>query len=120
MPFVRTLRDRVEKFSTKVVSDVVRDRFTQVETIAKGRVAEGLSPVVNIRELTRKILEEAGVPSGQHAVYYSYAFKAASKALSHSGETLNKELEGLKAMWVTAYGADPTIIDKIIKLVTGM
>jgi len=119
MPYVRTLRDRVQKFSIKVVGDIVRDRFAQVEGIAKGRIAEGSAPVVAVRELVRKILEEEGIPTGYHAVYYSFALKAVSKALSHSGPTLVKEIEGLKAMWVTAHGADPAILDKIAKLIVG-
>lgn len=119
MPFVRTLRDRVEKFSAKAVPDVVRDRFGQVETIAELRVAEGMGPVVTIRELVRKVIETEGVPTGQQAIYYSFAMKIASKAFSHSGPTLEKEVEGWKAYWVTANGADPTILDKIVKLIVG-
>ena len=119
MPYVRTLRDRVEKFTAKVVADTVRDRFSQVESIAKSRVAEGMGPMVSIRELVRGILEAEGVPVGQHAVYYSFAFKIASKAFSHSGPALEKEVEGWKAYWVTANGADPAVLDKIIKLILG-
>lgn len=119
MPFVRTLKDRVEKFSAKMVADVVRARFEQVQAIASARVAEGMGPVVTIRELTRKVIEEAGVPDGDHAIYYAFAFKAASKAFSHSGPTLQKELEGLKAYFVTAHGADPAILDRIIRLILG-
>ena len=119
MPYVRTLRDRVEKFSAKMVSDVVRDRFSQVQSIASLRVAEGMSPVVSVRELVRKVIESEGVPTGDHAIYYAFAFMAVSKAFSHSGPTLEKELEGLKAYFVTANGADPAILDKILRIIIG-
>jgi len=117
MPYVRTLRDRVEKFSAKVVAETVGARFGQVESIAKGRMLQGTSVMVTIREQTRNILEKEGVPAGNHAIYYSFAFKLASKAFSHSGGTLLKIAEGLKSWWVNTHGADPTILDKIINLI---
>jgi hypothetical protein len=38
---------------------------------------------------------------------------------SHTGATLNKEIVGLKNMWVTAYGADAAILDMIVTAILG-
>ncbi|MEO2151436.1 MAG: hypothetical protein ABGW50_02110 [Thermococcus sp.] len=117
MPIVKTLRDRVEKYSAKFDANVIQNRLTQVESLAKARYTEAVATFTAIRELVRKILESAGVPAGQHAVYYSFAFKIASKAQKHELTTLTNTIEGLKAYWVAANGADPAILDKIANLV---
>ena len=117
MPVPRSLSDRVKKYTAKYNPDTIKTRLTQVQQIAEDRLLDALPWVVTIREATRNILESTGVPAGLHAVYYSFAMRAASKAMQHTGETLDQILNGMMDRWVTAFGADPAILEQIANLV---
>jgi hypothetical protein len=121
MPFVRRFADRVEKYQTKYPTDaaVITAKITAVKSIMDLRYEAASSPVVNVVSIVRNIVESEGVPSGQHALYYSFGQILAKLMFSHSGATLSKEISGLKQMWVTAYKADAAILDKIITAVLG-
>jgi len=118
MPIVKTLSDRVEKFKAKTPPDQTGTRYGAVKDLASGRFLEGAGIITAVRERVRDILEREGIPATDHGVYYAFAFKATSKALSHSGAELDSIIEGLKA-WFTAKGADPSILDKIANLIVG-
>lgn len=117
MPITKSLSDRVKKYTAKYNPDTIKARLTQVQGIAEDRLLDALPFVVTIREATRNILQTNGVPAGMHAVYYSFAFRVASKALKHTGETLDQILSGMIDRWVTAFGADPAILEQIANLV---
>jgi hypothetical protein len=118
MPIVPTLSDRVTKFSAKTAPDRVGTRYEASKTIAISRYADAVSPRSAVQEAVRNILETNGVPAGFHGVYYAFAFQVLSKAFSHSGASLVKVVNGLKAKF-TAFGADPAILDQITKLFIG-
>mgnify|MGYP000424439403 CR=1 FL=1 len=118
MPIVKTLSDRVEKFKAKTPADQTGTRYGAVKDLATGRFLEGAGIITAVRERVRDILEREGIPATDHGVYYAFAFKCTSKALSHHGAELNSIVEGLKA-WFTAKGADPAILDKIANLIVG-
>jgi len=117
MPLVKTLSDRVNKYVAKYDSTVIKNRLTQVQAIAESRYMDATPFVVTVREFTRKILESNGIPAGLHATYYSFALRIAKLALKHSGDTLQKFVDGEKQMWTVAYGADPAVLDQIANLV---
>jgi len=118
MPITKTLQDRFEKFSAKTPPDVTGARYAASKEIALPRFLEGSSAMAVIVELTRNILETAGVPAGHQGVYFGFAQRARKLAWSHSGDTLAKFIEGLKAEYV-AKGCDPAILDKIAALIVG-
>ena len=118
MPIVKTLSDRVQKFQAKTAPDRVGTRYGAVKELAGRRFIEGAGVIAAVRERVRDILEREGVPAAVHGVYYAFAFKLASKALSHYGPELEAIAAGLKA-WFTAKGADPAILDKIANLIVG-
>jgi len=118
VPIVKTLADRVEKFRAKTPPDQTGARYGAVKELARGRFIEGAGVIAAVRERVRDILEREGVPAALHGVYYAFAFRLASKALSHSGAALDAVAAGLKA-WFTAKGADPAVLDKIAGLITG-
>jgi len=118
MPIVKTLADRVEKFKAKTPPDQTGTRYGAVKDLAIGRFVEGAGIMAAIRERARDILEREGVPAAEHGVYYAFAMKLASKAMSHSGPELDAIAEGLK-QWFVAKGADPAILDKIASLIVG-
>jgi len=116
MPLVKTLSDRVQKYVAKTPPDVTGTRYGDSKPIALRRFAEGVGTITYIRELVRNLLETKGVPSGLHGMYYAFAFKLVKANYSHTGAALDKIKEGLKA-WFVAKGADPAILDEIVKLV---
>lgn len=118
MPKVTTLTERYEKYSAKTTPERVGARYEASKTIAIKRMREGSSKIVSIRELVRSILDTAGVPAGQWAIYLSFAQRMASMTNSYTGPTLIRRVEGMKAGWL-AKGADPAILEKIVKLFTG-
>ena len=120
MPFVRKIADRLEKYNIKYPdATTMTSRLTAVKSIMDLRYQAASSPIVNVVDIVRGIIESEGVPTGLHALYYAFGQKVAAAMFSHTGATLNKEIVGLKNMWVTAYGADPKILDKIVTAILG-
>ena len=119
MPFVRNLRDMLEKYRAEYVPDTVGTRISEVKSIMDARYEAAVSPITNVIEEVRKILIESGVPPAKWGMYIAFGEKLASKAFSHSGPTLEMIASGLKAWWVTGKGADPAILDKIIETIIG-
>jgi len=120
MPVVRKTADRLEKYELKYAdATTATARLTAVKTVMDLRYEAGSSPIVNAVDIVRNIVESEGVPAGLHALYYSFGQLVAKLMFSHTGTTLDKAIAGLKGMWVTAYGADSTILDKIITAILG-
>jgi len=118
MPLVKTLSDRVEKFKAKTAADRVGTRYGAVKDIAVNRYLDSTADIVAVRERARNILESNGVAPGLFGVYFAFVTKAVKAAQKHSGDTLDKVIEGLKARFV-AKGADPAILDLLEHLVIG-
>jgi hypothetical protein len=120
MPFVRKIADRLEKYEAKYPdATTMTARITAVKSLMDLRYESASSPIVNVVDIVRGIIESEGVPSGLHALYYAFGQKVAAAMFSHTGPTLNKEIVGLKNMWVTAYGADTEILDRIVTAILG-
>jgi len=85
----------------------------------EARYEAGASVMYDVVERVRGLLDSLGVPAPLHGVYYAFAQKLASKTFSFSTATLQNYASALKTEWVTAHGADPSILDKIINIVLG-
>jgi len=119
MPMYRTGIDRFEKYSVKYVPDTVRDRFAQVESVAKRRAQAGLLEWGAMQDIIRGILNKYGVTATDRAKYIGFANKLLKHMLKHGGESAKLAAEGLKQYYVTFLKADPTILDEIIQVITG-
>jgi len=119
MPLVRTPQRRYSKWSAKYVPDTISARFSQVETEAKERAQEGLIIYANLDFDIGATLDKYGVAGPARAVYLAFARKALKEAMRIGGKALDNMLLGLKSYFVTAMGADPTILDEIIKKIIG-
>jgi len=119
MPLYKTGVDRYEKYEKKYVPDTVRDRFSQVETVAKRRAQHGLIEWASMQDLVRGILNKYGITATDRAKYIGFANKLLKHMLRHGGDSAKVFAEGLKAYYVTALKADPTILDEIINIITG-
>jgi len=119
MPFVRSIKDMLEKYRAKYVPDTVGARFTAVKTLMDERYEGATSAIYNVVETVRAILTENAVPPALWGMYIAFGEILARYAFSHSGPVLERLASGLKQYWVTAKGADPTILDKIIEAIIG-
>ena len=119
MPLYRSGVDRFKKYEKKFVPDTVGARFGQVAEVAKERAQMGLIEWASVQDLIRGILNKYGIAGPDRGKYIGFANKLLKHMLRHGGESAKKVAEGLKAYYVTAYGADPAILDEIINVVTG-
>lgn len=120
MPGVRDVRDRLEKYGLKYPdAATMTARITAVKTLMDLRYEGASSPIVNVVDAVRSILEAEGVPAGMHGVYYAFAQMLQKALFSHSDATLGKVASGLKSYFVTAFGAEESIIDAILLAVLG-
>jgi len=119
MPGVIRFGGMREKYEAKYDGANVTTALTAVEEIKNRRYEAFSSPIVNIIETVRNILETNGVPAGLHGIYYAFAEVIQSATFSHFGASLDSYIAGKKAEWVTAHKADPTILDKIVLAIIG-
>lgn len=118
MPAVKSITERYEKFKAKMAPDRVGSRYDAVKSIALERYLEGSAGIVSIREHARDLLSHLGVPAGDWPIYLSFVLYLVTKENNYSGKTLAKRILGAKANWV-ARGADPAILDKLVRMVFG-
>ncbi|MEM4037789.1 MAG: hypothetical protein QW700_08375 [Desulfurococcaceae archaeon] len=119
MPLTKGLRERVEKYTAKMVPETVGARYGASKPIAVARFSANASGIVEFRELVRTVLEANNVPAGQQGVYYAFAFKCRKALFSHEGATLKDIINGLIQDFTTGKGADPRILAKIASMVLG-
>jgi len=116
----RGLVEQFEKYRTKYSGDNVRLALTAVADLMGIAYQAGSSGIYDIVERVRGLLDSEGVPSPLWAKYLSFAQRLLSKSYSYGGKTLLAEAAALKQEWVTAFKADPAILDAIVNLVTGV
>ena len=119
MPMYRKGIDRIRKYEVKFNPTVVSTRFTDVKDLAIERAQEGLITFAGIDDLVRPILDKYGVMGTMKALYLAFARKLYKHVSRTGGEAASKVASGLKSYFVTAYGADPAILDEIINVVVG-
>jgi len=119
MPIVKRLQDMHEKYYLKYDGTNVTTTLTAVKSIMGARYEGAQSVIYNVVETVRGILSDQGVPTGLWATYISFAEILAKLTFSHKGQTLQKEVSGVKNYFVTAYEADPSVLDRIIEAVLG-
>lgn len=119
MAVVRGYKDMYEKYTAKYSGANVTSALTAVKPLMEAIYEVATTTIYDIVERTRSVLTSKGVPSTLWSVYLSFAQKLAAKTFSFGGVTLAKEAAALKAEWITAHGADSSIIDELIELITG-
>lgn len=119
MPIVKRIQDMYEKYTAKYSGDNVTATFTAVRDLMYARYEGAVSTIYNVVEVTRDILSQEGVPTGLWATYMAFAQMLARLTFSHKAKTLQAEISGLKNYFITAYKADPAILDRIVEAVLG-
>jgi hypothetical protein len=110
---------RFEKYSAKFDPTTVGARFGQVKDTALRRAQQGLITWASMQDLVRPILDKYGVAGPDRAKYLGFAnklLKHISRAPAEAGVAI---ASGLKSFYVTAFKADPAILDEIIQVVAG-
>jgi len=119
MPTYKTGQARFEKYSAKYDPTTIGTRFGQVADVAKRRAQAGLMAWASMQELVRPILDKYGVNGPDRAKYLGFANKLLKHIGRATGESAVAVASGLKSFYVTAFGADPAILDEIIQVVAG-
>jgi hypothetical protein len=109
--------DRYAKWSSKFVPETIAARFAQVRELAMERGQLGLLYFGTVDDLVRPVLDKYGITGPTRALYLAFAKKLARHLIRHKGDAASKIAAGLKAEWVTAFGADAAILDEIIGVV---
>jgi len=115
----RTPSKRYQKWDAKFDPTVVSARFTAVKPVAEGNAQDGLIPFAQLDFAIGGLLDTNGVTGPDRAKYLGLARKLYRSGQRVSGAALDKYALGLKQLWVTTFGADPTICDKVIQFVLG-
>jgi len=110
---------RFAKWRAKYDPTTVGARFTQVADVAAARAQEGLLTYASVQEIVRPILDRYGVAGPDRAKYLGFANKLLKHVLRESGEAAAGIASGLKSFYVTAFKADPSILDEIVQVVSG-
>jgi len=119
MPTPKVPSRRYQKWDVKFDPTVVSARFTAIKPVAEGNAQDGLIPFANLDFAIAGLLDTNGITGPDRAKYLGLARKLYKEALRVSGGALNKYALGLKQYWVTTYGADPSVCDKVINFVLG-
>jgi len=115
----RTFGDMYRKWKAKFDPDTIAARFEQVKDIAAERYEYAVSYIATVVDNVKALLNNLDVPPAQQGPYIALAQRLVKYSFKHGGATLQRLASGLKSEFVTAYGLDPTIVDKVIELVLG-
>lgn len=119
MPIVKLLGDMLEKYEAKYSGDNVKTVITAIKTLMDSKYEASIAVIYDVVERARGVLDAEGVPATLWGVYLSFAQKLAKRTFSQKTAALQREAAALKAEWVTAHGADPDVLDKIINVIIG-
>jgi hypothetical protein len=115
----RTGLDRFNKYAAKFDPATIQARLTQVKDVALQRAQEALIKYATIDELVRPILDRYGIAGPDRAMYLGFAKKLTRHLERVSGASAARMTDGLKNYYVSAFGANPDVIDAIIAVVAG-
>ena len=119
MALYKTGQARFAKWRAKYDPATISARFTQVTDVAAARAQEGLVMFASVQDLVRPILDKYGVAGPNRALYLGFANKLLKHVSRATGESAVNIAQGLKSFYVTAFKADPAILDEIVQVVSG-
>jgi len=119
MAIYKTGQSRFSKWKAKYDPATISSRFTQVADVASIRAQEGLLMFASMQELVRPILDSYGISGPNRALYLGFANKLLKHIMRASGDAAVSIAQGLKSFYVTAFKADPSVLDEIIQVISG-
>jgi len=119
MGLPKTGQDRFGKYAAKYDPTTIGNRFAQVKDVALSRAQNGMISFAAMQDLVKPILDKYGVAGPDRAKYLGFANKLMKHISRSTGEAATSLASGLKSLYVTAFKADPAIIDEIVQVVAG-
>ncbi len=119
MPVYKNGQAMFAKYLAKYNPTVIGTRFADVKDIATSRAQAGLISVGSVRDLIRPILDKYGVASTSRALYQAFGLALWKHVSRSSADAAKKIADGLKSYYVTAFDANPDILNEIIQVVAG-
>ncbi|CAI44179.1 coat protein [Acidianus rod-shaped virus 1] len=104
-------------FSNPTVSSTI---LSNVSQIAQENFQTNVPKFTSTNENVSAVLTQYGVTGPSRAIYQGFGLKV-ERALNRigSGPALTNMINGLKAYYVSAFGANPEILDAVTNIITG-
>ena len=104
-------------FSNPTVASTI---LTNVAPVAQQNFQANAPKFVAINEQVSAVLSEYGVTGPNRAIYQGYGMKVA-RALNRlgGGQALTNMIAGLKAYYISAFNANPEILDAVTNIIVG-
>jgi Sulfolobus virus coat protein C terminal. len=104
-------------FSNPTVSSTI---LTNISPIAQQNYQTNVPKFTSVNENVRAVLSQYGITGPNRAIYQGFGLKVA-RALNRlgSGPALVNMISGLKAYYVSAFNANPAVLDAVTNIITG-
>ncbi|CAQ58456.1 hypothetical protein N617_gp15 [Stygiolobus rod-shaped virus] len=104
-------------FSNPTVASTI---LSNVAAIAQQNFQTNVPKFSSVNEQVSAVLTELGVTGPNRAIYQGYALKVA-RALNRlgGGQALVNMINGLKAYYISAFNANPSVLDAVTNIITG-
>jgi len=104
-------------FSNPTVASTI---LTNVASIAESNYQQQASFMSGVNQQIATVLNEYGVTGPTRVIYQGYGMKV-GRALNRlgSGQALSNMIAGLKAYYLSAFNANPQILDAVTNILTG-
>jgi len=104
-------------FSNPTVASTI---LTNVSPVAQENFQTNVPKFVAVNQQVAAVLSEYGITGPQRAIYQGYGLKVA-RALNRlgGGPALVNMINGLKAYYINAFNANPTVLDAVTNIITG-
>ncbi|QJF12327.1 putative major capsid protein [Acidianus rod-shaped virus 3] len=104
-------------FSNPTVASTI---LTNVDEVAKENFQTNVPKFASVNDQVSAVLTQYGVTGPSRAIYQGFGLKIA-RALNRigSGPALTNMIAGLKAYYISAFNANPTILDAVTNIITG-
>ncbi|AFV51252.1 coat protein [Sulfolobales Mexican rudivirus 1] len=104
-------------FSNPTVANTI---LTAVTPVAQGNFEQNSSLMASMNQQVAGLLTELGITGPNRVIYQGFALKLyRAKNRIGNGPALGTMAQGLKQYYVSAYNANPSVLDQIIAIVTG-
>jgi hypothetical protein len=120
----RSYSQRYSKWSAKFTAfsnpTVASTILTNVSPIAQENYQTNVPKFTSVNEQVSGVLTEYGITGTNRALYQGYGLKVA-RALNRigSGQALVNMINGLKAYYISAFNANPEVLDAVTNIITG-
>jgi len=104
-------------FSNPTVASTI---LTNVSPIAQQNYQTNVPKFTSVNENVSAVLSQYGITGPNRAIYQGFGLKVA-RALNRlgGGPALVNMISGLKAYYVSAFNANPVVLDAVTNIITG-